>query len=106
MKLSFNLLHLLFRSHNLYDDWDKRPVVTTVATTGLPISEIPFPSVTICSDGVLAETSLASFLRLIVDYLPMNNMTVKTTYCPKEMATAFMKLLHRPTVNLQFKIIL
>ena len=32
-------------------EWKKEPVVTTVTTTGLPIADVPFPSVVICSEG-------------------------------------------------------
>lgn len=36
---------------NLVDSWQGNPIVTTIATTSMPVQEIPFPSVTICSDG-------------------------------------------------------
>ena len=35
----------------LYNDWQRNPVLTTVTTTALPVSQVPFPAVTICSEG-------------------------------------------------------
>ena len=34
-----------------YYQWKNEPVVTTISSTGLPIEEIEFPSVVICSKG-------------------------------------------------------
>ena len=31
-----------------YEDWQNDPILTTVATTGLPIENIEFPAITIC----------------------------------------------------------
>ena len=39
----------LYWSISIYEDWTSRPVITTVKTTVLPIGEIKFPSVTICT---------------------------------------------------------
>jgi len=35
----------------MYADWQEKPVLTTVTTTALPVSEISFPAVTVCSEG-------------------------------------------------------
>ena len=35
-------------SYEAYIDWSKNPILTTIATTGLPISTIEFPAITIC----------------------------------------------------------
>jgi hypothetical protein len=35
----------------MYIDWDENPVLTTVETSALDVKEIPFPAVTICSNG-------------------------------------------------------
>ena len=37
----------------LYNDWQEKPVLTTVTTTALPVSQVPFPAVTICPVGQL-----------------------------------------------------
>jgi hypothetical protein len=83
----------------MYDDWDQRPVVTNVATTGLPISAIPFPSVTICSEGVLAEIPLASVMNQMLDFMAMKKIPRKAGYAPKTMSSAFLKQLNVPKVN-------
>ena len=38
-------------SWRAYQQWEDEPMLTTIATTGLPIQEIPFPSITICAQG-------------------------------------------------------
>ena len=38
-----------------YNDWQAHPTVTTVQTTGKPISEITFPAITICGHGSIDE---------------------------------------------------
>ena len=37
----------------LYLDWQEKPVLTTVTTTALPVSQVDFPALTICSEGEL-----------------------------------------------------
>ena len=48
--LSSNLL-----STKVYEDWLEDPVLTTIKTTTKPISEIDFPSITICGQGTIDE---------------------------------------------------
>ena len=38
-----------------YHEWQGNPVLTSVHTTGKPISEIDFPAITICSQGSINE---------------------------------------------------
>ena len=40
-------------SWNAYKKWEDDPMITSIATTGLPIQKIPFPSITICAQGVV-----------------------------------------------------
>ena len=42
-----------------YNQWKNEPVVTTISSTGLPIEEVEFPSVVICSKGFHMEAFLA-----------------------------------------------
>ena len=42
-----------------YYQWKNEPVVTTISSTGLPIEEVEFPSVVICSKGFHIEAFLA-----------------------------------------------
>jgi len=36
----------------MYNDWQKNPILTTVAASALDIKNISFPAVTLCSNGV------------------------------------------------------
>jgi hypothetical protein len=38
-------------SSTSYLEWSAQPVLTTVGSTGVPITEIDFPSLTICTKG-------------------------------------------------------
>ena len=42
-------------STKVYEDWLEDPVLTTIKTTTKPISEIDFPSITICGQGTIDE---------------------------------------------------
>jgi hypothetical protein len=37
----------------IISDWQQNQVLTTVTTTALPVTKVPFPAVTICSEGML-----------------------------------------------------
>ena len=36
-----------------YNDWVEYPTLNSLKTTGMPISEIDFPAITICGHGSL-----------------------------------------------------
>ena len=38
-----------------YTSWQKEPVITTLKSVGKPVTEITFPTVTICSPGLFAD---------------------------------------------------
>ena len=38
-------------SIEMWFDWKASPVVTTIGTTALPIADLNFPAVTLCSPG-------------------------------------------------------
>jgi hypothetical protein len=59
----------VYTSVRNYEEWKAEPVLTTLASTGLPIAEIPFPSVVICSQGVDHEGYWAAFYKLIFENL-------------------------------------
>ncbi len=44
----FTVLGIYLSAEN-YSQWKSEPVITTLTSTGLPISEVPLPSVVICS---------------------------------------------------------
>jgi hypothetical protein len=70
----------VFVSVQNYLDWKNEPVVTTVASTGYPVSGIPFPSVVICSQGIDMEGINAALYKSVFDYLEqMNGIKIKKT---------------------------
>ena len=48
---------------------DTDPILTSVETAGLPIEEVPFPSITICPQGSINEIIDAAFFKQFDDYL-------------------------------------
>ncbi|CAB4059014.1 ASICN [Lepeophtheirus salmonis] len=44
-------------SKDAYDDWGNNPILTSVATTGLPIEKIQFPAITLCNQGNVKEVT-------------------------------------------------
>ncbi len=60
------------RSKLSYDDWNTRPVLTTVSSTGFPISKIPFPAVTFCSHGKVPRFLFASLFRQLFEFTKIN----------------------------------
>jgi len=57
----------------LYFQWDKEPVTTNVLTTALPVNQIEFPAVTICSQGFNYNTLIASLFLLYDDFAKNSN---------------------------------
>ena len=50
---------------SIYKNWQEQPVVTTLTTNALPITEIEFPSVTVCGQGFNSEIFVAGFFRYV-----------------------------------------
>ena len=48
----------IYWSAILYLDWRGQQVLTTIATTALPVDQIEFPAITFCSPGVNFTTIL------------------------------------------------
>ena len=42
----------IYLSVESYNQWQERPVITTLKSTAKPVTEIPFPTVTICGSGL------------------------------------------------------
>jgi hypothetical protein len=51
-----------------YSDWQATPVLTTVKTSALPIKNIEFPAVTICSQGLNEDIVTAGPLKFTRSY--------------------------------------
>ena len=49
-------------SFEAWIEWKDSPVLTSVSSTGLPIQNIDFPAITICSQGLIKVTTYNSFL--------------------------------------------
>ena len=45
----------IYLSVETYNQWQERPVITTLRNTAKPVTEIPFPTVTICGSGLFME---------------------------------------------------
>ena len=56
----------IYTSAQIYNDWKDQPVITLVESTGIPISEVPFPSVVICSHGSDPEGFGEAFYKLFM----------------------------------------
>ena len=63
----------VYTSNQSYRQWRDEPVLTTVATTGLPIDQVPFPSVVICPQGLQSENVKSFFYKIVFDYLYATN---------------------------------
>jgi hypothetical protein len=44
-----------YLSHGVFKEWQSNKVVTTLRDTELPITELDFPAITICSEGLDME---------------------------------------------------
>ena len=78
---------------NLYKDWQKDPVVTTLDTVALPIEEIEFPAVTICPQGSRQEIVDLVLFRQYTEYI-QNATDNITTYTAEEMTDTFVAFLN------------
>ena len=56
-------------STTAYKNWKNNPVLTSVRTTGLPIENIEFPAITICTQGSANEVVDAALFQQFTDYL-------------------------------------
>ena len=57
------------RSWEAYCDWKDNPILTSVKTTGLPLSDIKYPAIILCSQGVNPEVSKRAFIGQSLRYL-------------------------------------
>lgn len=74
------LLALLFAielSITAYDNWKSNPVLTSVGTTGYPIEQVKFPSITICPQGSANDIIDAALFRQFDLYLKSKNKYIE-----------------------------
>ena len=62
-------------SVSAYENWKKYPILTTVATTGLAIEDVPFPSITICAQGSANDIVDAALFNQLERYLARKNIS-------------------------------
>ena len=70
------LLALLFAielSISAYDNWKSNPVLTSVGTTGYPIENVKYPSITICPQGSASDIVDKALFRQFEEYLKSKN---------------------------------
>ena len=59
-----------------YSDWKANPVLTSVGTTGHPIEQVPFPSITVCPQGSANKVIGAALFQQFERYLSSKNKDV------------------------------
>ena len=59
----------IYMSLNTWHTWNSSPILTTVSSTGLPIKNIEFPAITICSQGLIKEVIDKVFDKQFEDYI-------------------------------------
>ena len=85
--ISIVLLAIFFTTFqviNLYDEWQAKPVITTLDTVALPIKEIEFPAVTICPQGSREEVMDSVLFRQLKEYI-QNKTASGTKLAQNEM---------------------
>ena len=60
----FSIILAVYWSTTAYKEWQDEPITTTLATNGMSIQDVPFPSITICAQGIVHAISC-----LILDVL-------------------------------------
>ena len=67
----------------------KKVIVTTLNSTGLDVSEVPFPSVIICLDGMDLISSYSGMIKLAMEELPKKSK--KLSLVPLKLASLLPK---------------
>ena len=63
------IIFSILSSYQIYVEWQHQPVLTTIGTTGLPIEQIKFPSITICGQGSSKDILDKAMYRQLTNYL-------------------------------------
>lgn len=71
-----------------YVDWRDDPVLTTVSTTGYPVSKLEFPAVTICSLGLVNTIMDNAYESVRISY-------DSTYFCGKSFTMYLSRLWHQ-----------
>ena len=71
----------LYMSVDAYLEWQAKPTITTLANSSVPVTEITFPAVTICRDGVDMKALEDAIFE---DFISWKESTGKTSGSKKE----------------------
>ena len=71
----------LYMSVDAYLEWQAKPTITTLANSSVPVTEITFPAVTICRDGVDMKAVEDAIFE---DFISWKESTGKTSGSKKE----------------------
>jgi hypothetical protein len=83
----------------LYFQWEGQTVITTVLTAALPVNQIKFPAVTICSQGFNYNTFMASLFLLYNDF-SKNKTTPRPGTAPIDSALTYNAIYKKTQVSL------
>jgi hypothetical protein len=77
------LLLMLFMtskwSIKMYQGWEDQPVLTTLATTALPVKLVEFPAFTICGQGMNNDVLNSGMTLQLFKFLENKNITVNVS---------------------------
>ncbi len=76
----------LSRSVSAYTAWQSNLVMTTIATTGLPVSVIDYPGVVICSQGSSQDIQSVAFANHIIQFLRSKKIKVTEQFNMRTMS--------------------
>ena len=63
----------IYMSYDAYKTWQDDPMITTVSSTGLPLKNIEYPAITICSQGMVQAILDKALEKQFNDFLVANN---------------------------------
>ena len=66
----------IYWSVQSYQSWQDQQVITTVKTTAFKVTNIEFPAITICGQGLNEDIIFAGFLKLAIRFLKQNGIKV------------------------------
>ena len=83
---------MVFLSIQNYNQWKEEPVSTTITSAGLPISEVEFPSVVICSHGFNSEIFFTEYFQQVLDTADNATRRNVTNMSPNDLAKNMSKI--------------
>ena len=75
----------VLKSYTAFKEWQDNPILTSINTTGKPISEIHFPAITICSQGSINDVLKNVLSHQLNEYAKSNCHDMNDTECADAM---------------------